>query len=396
MLEHLPALLQTAASFVVILSVIVFIHEFGHYWVARRCGVRITDFSIGFGKEILGWNDKRGTRWKICMIPMGGYVKMFGDASEASAPDAAKLDELSDEEKAVTFHFKPLWKKAAIVSAGPLFNFLLTIIIFTGFTFTYGISTADPIIGEILPNSAAQDAGLQAGDRIIRIDEQVIEHFSDIPLAILTNTGTPVTLHILRKEQPLTLTLTPRFMEDEDSLGNKQRRPMLGFKSMKLTFKDVGVVGALTESVKQTWNLTVVTGEYLKQVVFGERSTREMKGPLGIAKMSGQATEKGLYTVLWFMALLSANLGFINLLPIPPLDGGHLLFYTVEGLRGRPMAMKFQEYGFRLGFVFVLGVMVMTVFNDVRDISDAHSTPAIEQSAPTASDAPKAPKNPKE
>lgn len=389
MIEQIPAFLQTVASFIVILSVIVFIHEFGHYWVARRCGVRITDFSIGFGKELFGWNDKRGTRWKVCLIPMGGYVKMFGDASEASAPDAAKLDNLTEDEKAETFHFKPLWKKAAIVSAGPLFNFLLTISIFTFFSFTYGIRTADPIIGEILPHSAAADAGFQAGDRIISVDGKLIDHFSDIPLAIMTNTGTPVTVAIIRKEQPVKITLTPRFMEDEDSLGNKHRRPMLGFKSMNLTVKDVGITGALTESVKQTWNLTVVTGQYLKQVAFGERSTREMKGPLGIAKMSGQATEKGLYTVLWFMALLSANLGFINLLPIPPLDGGHLLFYTVEGLRGRPMAMKFQEYGFRLGFVFVLSIMAMTVFNDVRDIADTHTDKSTKEQSIVTPEKPK-------
>jgi regulator of sigma E protease len=175
-------------------------------------------------------------------------------------------------------------------------------------------------------------------------------------------------LHIQRKEQTLDVTLTPKFTEDEDTLGNKMQRPLLGFRSMKLKAQDVGISGALIESVKQTWNLTVVTGQYLSQVVSGERSAKEMKGPLGIAKMSGQATEKGLYTVLWFMALLSANLGFINLLPIPPLDGGHLLFYTLEGLRGRPLAMKFQEYSFRAGFALVLCVMVMTIYNDVHDI----------------------------
>jgi regulator of sigma E protease len=231
---------------------------------------------------------------------------------------------------------------------------------------------------------------LQAGDRVVRVDGQIVEHFSDIPMLLITNTGTPVTLEIVRKDAPLKITLTPRMTEDEDSLGNKSKRPMLGFKSMRLTVKDVGITGALKESVKQTWSLTVVTGQYLKQVVFGERSAKEMKGPLGIAKMSGQATEKGLYTVLWFMALLSANLGFINLLPIPPLDGGHLLFYAVEAVRGRPMAMRFQEYGFRLGFVLVLGVMAMTIFNDVQDIAtakpaEAKAVPAqIQEKTPQA------------
>ncbi len=368
MLPHIAGFLHTLLSFVGILSLIVFLHEFGHYLIARLCGVRILEFSIGFGKEIYSWKDKHDTRWKISLIPMGGYVKMFGDASEASAPDAQKLENMSEQDKAISFHFKPLWKKAAIVFAGPAANFILTICIFTGFIFTYGVTTADPIVGEILPDSPALEAGLQAGDRVLSVNATPVEHFRDIPRLILTNMGTPVELKLQRGNETIIKIITPRFIEETDSLGNKSKRPMIGFKSQRLTVKEVGIAGALVESMKQTWDITMITGEYLGQVIKGDRSAKEMKGPLGIAKMSGQATEKGLYTVLWFMALLSANLGFINLLPIPPLDGGHLLFYTLEGMRGRPLALKFQEYSFRAGFALVLSLMVFTIFNDVRDL----------------------------
>lgn len=380
----LPPFIHTLLSFIGILSIIVFIHEFGHYLVARLCGVRIVEFSIGFGKELFGWNDKHGTRWKISLLPLGGFVKMFGDASEASAPDASKLERFTPEERAVSFHFKPLWQKAAIVSAGPIFNFILTISIFTGFIFSYGLTTADPIVGEILPNTPAMEAGLQAGDKILSVNDEAVEHFRDIPRLIMTNMETPVSLKIKRGDAVIEKIITPRFTTEEDSLGNTMKRPMIGFKSQQLTVKDVGFAGAIWESTKQTWELTAITIDYLKQVVAGDRSAKEMKGPLGIAKMSGQATEKGLYTVLWFMALLSANLGFVNLLPIPPLDGGHLLFYSLEGLRGRPLAEKFKEYGFRAGFALVLSLMIFTIFNDLRDLvtdkTDAVAPKAAQES----------------
>ncbi|MFO1242955.1 MAG: RIP metalloprotease RseP [Rickettsiales bacterium] len=361
-------LLHTLASFFIIISVIVFIHEFGHFIIARWCGVKIEAFSIGFGKEVIGWNDKHGTRWKISALPLGGYVKMFGDSSEASTPDKDKMEQMTEEEKAVSFHFKPLWKKAAIVVAGPVFNFILTIAIFTGFLFSYGLETTDPIVGDVMKGSAAEEAGLVSGDRVLKIDGKKVEHFSDIPRLIATNLGTEIHIIINRSGETKDVLLTPRSTEETDALGNKISRPMIGIKSQRLMYKDVGLSRALLEAVKKTWQITATTFDYLGQMIAGDRSAKELKGPLGIAKLSGQAADQGFYTILWFIAMLSANLGMVNLFPIPPLDGGHLLYYTIEGLRGRPMAERFQEYGFRAGFAVIICLMVFTVFNDLKQM----------------------------
>lgn len=361
-------LLHTIASFFIIISVIVFIHEFGHFIIARWCGVKIDEFSIGFGKEVVGWTDKKGTRWKISLLPVGGFVKMFGDSSEASTPDKDKIEAMSEADKAVSFHYKPLWKKAAIVVAGPVFNFILTIAIFTGFLFSYGLETTDPIVGEIMPGSAAEVAGLVPGDRVLTIDGAEVERFSDIPRMIATNLGTEVHLKISRAGEVKDVTLTPRATEEDDALGNKIMRPMIGIKSQRLMYNDVGLTRALYEAVKKTWQITVTTLDYLGQMISGHRRADELKGPLGIAKLSGQAADQGIYTILWFIALLSANLGMVNLFPIPPLDGGHLLYHAVESVRGRPMAERFQEYGFRAGFAVIICLMVFTVYNDVKQI----------------------------
>ncbi len=361
-------MLHTAVSFILIISAIVFIHEYGHYIIARWAGVRIETFSIGFGREIFGWNDKHGTRWKFSLIPMGGYVKMFGDATEASTPDAARLEEMSEEEKSVSFHYKPLYKKALIVSAGPIANFLLTILIFTYFIFTNGLSTTEPIIGEIIPGTPAEEAGLIAGDRVLRVNDTEIERFNEIPRMIATNTGTEITLTILRDEETMTLPIVPRMYEEEDALGNVIQRPLIGFKSLKITSENVGVPRALLEAVIRTADITWMTFDYIGQIVSGDRSAEELKGPVGIAQLSGQAAEKGFFTILWFMALLSANLGMVNLFPIPPLDGGHLLYYAIEGARGKPMAEKFQMWGFRAGFALLMTLMAFTVYNDIKQI----------------------------
>ncbi len=361
-------LVHTVFSFVIILSVIVFIHEFGHYLVARLCGVRIEAFSIGFGKEIFGWKDSHGTRWKFSLIPMGGYVKMFGDESEASMPDSKKLEEMSAEEKAVSFHYKSLPRKAAIVVAGPMANFLLTIAIFTWSIFTNGLSTTEPIVGDILPDTPAAEAGLQTGDRIVSIDGREVDKFRDIPRMIATNIGTEVELEILRDGEKGTLAITPMLREETDPLGNTIKRPLIGFTSQKLTYEDIGFFPAIGEAIKRTYEIIIMTFEYIGQLVMGERGADELKGPVGIAQLSGQATERGMDTVLWFIAMLSANLGLINLFPIPPLDGGHLLYYMIEGARGKPMAEKFQEWGFRAGFALIITLMLFVTYNDIKNI----------------------------
>lgn len=366
--------LHYALSFILILSVIVFIHEFGHYFVARLCGVRIEVFSIGFGKEIWGFNDKAGTRWKFSALPFGGYVKMYGDEGAASTPDNEALDKMSETDRQNSFHFKPLWQKALVVAAGPAANFLLTIGIMTYFLYTVGMSSTDPVVGEVMPDTPAAEAGLVAGDRIISVDGTPVDEFGDIPTLIATNLGTPLELKLERGGEPLTLTITPISYEDEDALGNKISRPLIGIKSQKMTRKDLSFPQAIGIATERTYDLCAVSLRFLSQMVTGDRSTKELKGPVGIAQMSGQVTQTGdttmetFHMILWFIAMLSANLGLVNLLPIPLLDGGHLVYYGIEAVQGRPVAQKFQEYGFKLGFILIASLMAFTLFNDIRQI----------------------------
>ncbi len=359
---------HTFLAFVIVLTVIVFIHEFGHYLVARLCGVRIVTFSIGFGRELFGWSDKHGTRWKVCVLPLGGYVKMFGDASAASNADVDVLANLSETEKRETFHFKPLHQKAMVVAAGPLANFILTIAVLTFMIFTVGLQSTEPVVGEIMPDTPAAAAHLKAGDRILSVNGKTMKRFNDIPLTLATNVGAPVALEIERGEQHLSLTITPKQVEDDDGLGNKITRPIIGIKSPTLTYKDVTLPHALWEATERTYAICQTTLVSVGQIITGERGTKELKGPLGIAKLSGQAADKGTYVLLWLIAMLSANLGLVNLFPIPLLDGGHLAFYTAEALRGRPMAERVQEWGYRLGFSLIAMLMALSLYNDVKQI----------------------------
>lgn len=364
-MEILLGLVHTLWSFFVVLSVIVFVHEFGHYFIAKLCGVRITAFSIGFGKELFGWNDKSGTRWKISLLPLGGYVKMYGDASAASTADDDAMEQMTPEEKAVTFHHKPLAKKMAIVVAGPVSNFLLTITVFTYFIMTSGLPSAEPVVGEVMADTPAAEAGLKAGDRILKINEDAVSSFNDIPYLVSTNLGTPVTLLLLRDKEEQIVVLTPKEVESDDGLGNKVKHPVIGIKSQDIKYQDVGLANALQESVRRTYLISASTLKVLGQMLTGQRSAAALKGPVGIAQLSGQATQKDFHTTLWLIALLSANLGLVNLFPIPLLDGGHLAYYVAEALRGKPLAQKVQEYGFKLGFAVLATLMVFTLFNDL-------------------------------
>lgn len=361
-------------SFTLILSVIVFVHEFGHYFIAKLCGVKIEVFSIGFGKEFFGFNDKSGTRWKFSMLPFGGYVKMFGDQGAASTPDNDSLDQMTEEEKAVSFHYKALWQKALVVFAGPAANFILTISIMTWFLYSTGIASTEPIIGEIMEGTPAQEAGLLAGDRIMKVDGKEVKVFGDIPHMIATNLGEPVLLDILRDGEEIQLSITPVSHEDEDALGNKISRPLIGFKSQKLTVQDLTFPQAVWSATERTYDLCAVSLKFLGQMITGKRSTDELKGPIGIAKLSGQVTQTGdtisetTRMILWFIAMLSANLGLINLFPIPMLDGGHLVYYAIEAGTGKPMAQKFQEFGFRIGFALIATLMAFTLYNDIKQI----------------------------
>ena len=371
-MHYLFSALHYGISFALVISVIVFIHEFGHFIVARLCGVKVEVFSIGFGRELVGRTDRHGTRWRVSLWPVGGYVKMFGDAGAASTPDESQLNEMTPEEKAVSFHFKPLWAKAAVVVAGPASNFLLAIAVFTYFIFTVGLSSTQPIVGEVMPDTPAATAGLKAGDKVLKVDDRAMHDFNDIPDAIMTNIGTPVQLTIQRAGKVFTKTLTPIQYDDKDALGNAVKRPLLGIRSQQITYKDVTLPQAIGLSTERTYDMCATSLRVLGQMISGKRSTDELKGPLGIAKLSGEVTSSGdtlgetVRMFLWFVALLSVNLGLVNLLPIPMLDGGHLAFYGLEALRGRPMAEKFQEYSFRFGFVLIACLMALSVFNDVK------------------------------
>lgn len=360
--------LHYAWSFFVVLSVIVFVHEFGHYIIAKWCGVKIEAFSIGFGKEILGWNDKSGTRWKISLIPMGGYVKMFGDSGAASTPDAEKAATMTEAEKAVSFHHKPLWKKASVVAAGPVFNFILTIAILTGMLMTFGLASTTPAVNKVLPGSAAEQAGFLSGDIVLSVDGTAVKTFNDIPRLIATNTGTPVVIVIERNGQELEKTVTPRMSEIDDAFGNKVKWPMIGLQSPEQTQKEMNFFSALGEATFRTYTICITSLDAVGQIITGDRNADELKGPIGIAKLSGQATDMNIATLLWFIAMLSANLGLVNLFPIPLLDGGHLLFYAIEAATGRPLTEKIQEYGFRLGFALIACLMAFTILNDLRTI----------------------------
>jgi regulator of sigma E protease len=367
-MESLLTFAHTTIAFLVIISIIVFLHEFGHYAAARLCGVKVEAFAIGFGKEIFGWTNKAGTRWKICIAPLGGYVKMFGDASEASTPDFEAMQHMSEEDKKVSFQHKALWQKAIIVAAGPFANFLTAIVVFTTLTMTTGLTTTAPIVGNVLENSAAAEAGLQVGDKILTIDGKHVRKFDHISPMIMTNLGEAVTLEVARGEEVLNVTLTPKLVETEDMVGNMIKRPMIGISSQKITSKDVNLFEAVGVSVERTYQMIELSLEFMGQIIAGNRSADELKGPIGIADMSGKVAKKDWYTIFFFMALISVNLGFVNILPIPPLDGGHLLFYVVEGLRGRPMAEKMQTWGYKIGFGLILCLMGFTIFNDIRQL----------------------------
>lgn len=373
-METATTLFHYAWSFALIISIIVFVHEFGHYIVARLCGVKIETFSIGFGRELIGRTDKHGTRWKIALFPLGGYVKMYGDSSAASTPDVEKLNAMSESEKKISLHHQPLINKAMIVAAGPIANFLLTIAVFTYFIYTVGITSTQPVIGEVMKNTPAAEAGLMPGDRIAAIDGKKMRTFSDIPETLITNLYTPVTLTVERGEKVMTLEITPIEYEEKDISGNTEKRPLIGIRSKQITRTDVSFPLAVWYATEKTYDLCATNLTALGQIITGQRSSKALTGTLGIAKLSGDITKNTdggrelLFTIAYFIAVLSAGIGLVNLFPLPMLDGGHLMFYGIEALRGRPASEKFMEYSFRAGFAIVMLLFAFTLYNDARKI----------------------------
>jgi len=368
-MEWLPEALHSFLAFIVIISAIVFVHEFGHFWVARRCGVRVETFSIGFGYELFGWNDKHGTRWKIALLPLGGYVKMFGDSSAASTPDGKALTKMTKSQKAVAFHYKTLSQKAAIVVAGPLANFIFAIVILTGFFMHYGRPETAPEVGEVARGSAAEIAGLKKGDYIQKLNGVDVVRFEDLRHIAGIHPDEKMEIFFLRDKQLVRRYITPKLTETTDIFGNKIRVGLLGVSSSTVIYKPMGALDAIPAGVTEVFRISSSTLKALGQMIVGTRSPDELSGILRIGKYSGQAAEKGISVVLWFMAILSVNLGLINLLPIPVLDGGHLVFYAVEAVKGRPMAERFQEWAYRVGFSLLVLLMIFATYNDLRHLN---------------------------
>jgi regulator of sigma E protease len=357
--------IYTVFWFVVVLTVLVFVHELGHYLVARWNKVRIEVFSIGFGPEIFGWNDRAGTRWKFSAMPLGGYVKMFGDADPASMP-ASDLPAMTAEEREVSFHHKRLPQRAAVVAAGPLANFIFALIVLTGLYATVGQSFTVPEVGVVDPGSAAEAGGIKQGDIFLTIDGQPIERFEDVQRLVQISTGTPLALVLKRGDGLVTLSVTPKLSEIADRFGNKHQFSLLGIHSQGLVqYVRYDPLSALRRAGTETVNSATVALQAVWQMIVGARTADDLGGPLRIAQMSGEMAHFGIAAVLSFMAFLSVNLGLINLFPIPVLDGGHLLFYAAEAIRGKPLGHRAQEYGFRLGLALVLTLMVFATWNDV-------------------------------
>lgn len=354
-------------AFLAVLGPLVFVHEYGHYIVGRWCGVKADTFSIGFGRKILGWTDKRGTEWKIGWLPLGGYVQFAGDRDAVSQPDA-DWQQLPAEQRSHTFPAQPVWKRALIVLAGPMTNFLFAIAIFAALYMTYGIPQTPPVIGGVEAQSAAQQAGLRVGDRIVAINGRPMKIFDDIPMAVATDLGKPADLVIDRGGERLDITLRPRMISETDQFGNKVERAIIGVRSGAPVYDAVGPLTAVQTGAAHTWGLVRLTGNIMGQFVTGQRSVKEMGGPIRIAKQSGEVATLGVAVLISFIAFISINLGFINLLPLPMLDGGHLAFYAYEAIRRRPAPPQAQEWAFRFGFAAIVTLMLVVTFNDLGSI----------------------------
>jgi regulator of sigma E protease len=355
--------------FLFVLTIVVFFHELGHFLVARWCGVKVQAFSIGFGPEIVGFNDRYGTRWKLSAIPLGGFVKFFGDENGASVPDREAAAAMSDEEKKVSFVYQPVRSRAAVVAAGPIANFILAIAIFAIIFTTVGRQITSARVDTVQPNSAAQAAGFQPGDMVLSIDGDKIDSFSDMQRIVSVSAGEPLKIVVDRGGNQVTLTATPQLRELKDNFGNVHRLGVLGItRSMHpgdIKTQKFGPASAVAEGGKETWFIVDRTLSYIGGVFAGRESADQLGGPIRIAQVSGEVATVGFVALMHLTAVLSVSIGLLNLFPIPLLDGGHLLFYGIEAARGRPLSERSQEIGFRIGLAIVVMLMIFATFNDI-------------------------------
>ena len=366
-------MLSFIIPFMVLILVVVFIHEYGHYYFARRYGVGVTDFSIGFGKELFGWNDKSGTRWKICWIPLGGYVKFFGDRNVFSQADQEELlKKYNKEDQDKLFVTKPLYQRALIVAGGPVANFILAIFIFLFIYMFVGKDFTPAIIDEVQKDSPAEIAGMKKNDIIVEIDNIKVESILDVSKLIAMSTSEFIDFKVSRYEKEILLKVKPNLVESEDNLGNKINKRMIGIMlspyNNEIKHIKLGPVKALVHSLNEVYFVTTSSLKYLGSMLTGAGDSSQLGGPIRIAKISGQVAEFGIIPFISMMAYISISLGLINLFPIPLLDGGHLMFYAFEKLLGRPLSQKTQEGFFRIGMFLLLSLMFFATFNDLKDL----------------------------
>lgn len=358
--------------FILVLSLLVFVHEMGHYMVGRWCGIRSTAFSIGFGPELIGFTDSRGTRWKISAVPLGGYVKFFGDEDVASKPDSDSLAGLTLEERSQTLGGAKLWKRAATVAAGPIANFLLAILIFAALFAIYGRMISDPIVSEVRENSAAQVAGVLPGDRLVAIDGENVRTFEDVRRYVAVRPATPITVTVERNGQQMDLGMVPTRTETTDQFGNKMELGIIGIVTDQTrgNFRHISFSPgeALVEGVRETGDVVTGTFAYIGNLVTGRMNADQLGGPVRVAQASGQMASLGFAAVIQLAALLSVSIGLLNLMPVPVLDGGHLVFYAIEAVRGKPLGSGAQEVAFRIGLAMIFSLMVFATWNDISSL----------------------------
>jgi regulator of sigma E protease len=354
--------------FILILSAIVFVHEFGHYWVARRCGIRIVTFSIGFGKPLFGWSDQHGTRWQVGWLPLGGYVKMFGDADPSSALPDETVAEMTDEEKKVSFFHQDVNKRMAVVIAGPVANYILAVVLIAVMFMFHGQAFTQPVITAVIENGVAAHAGLEIGDKVLSIDGEAITRFEDIVRIVTLNAGTPITMEIERKGADQ----APDVIAEKNFLG-EHHMGRIGITSDKVDYIKWPPVKAVREATIETWNQSATMLRAIGQIVTGVRASKEIGGVVSIARLLGSAAQQGAWALVWIAAIISINLGLINLFPIPVLDGGHMMFYILEKILGRPVNERVREFGMRVGFAMIVCLMVFALSNDLHLTSKIQS-----------------------
>jgi regulator of sigma E protease len=359
-----PSFLTTVLSFLLVIGPLIFIHEMGHYLVGRWFGVKADVFSIGFGREIAGWTDRRGTRWKLAWLPLGGYVKFAGDMNPASQPSPEWLA-LPAAERNRTFQARPVLQRFLIVAAGPITNLLFAVIVITGFNLAVGEQNTPPVITQVERGSAAEQSGLRPGDRIVSLDGGSIDRWEDVRPAVFMRPGERIAIGVVRDGRPLTLVATLRAVDIRDRFGNRARIGRLGAGPSRIVVESVSFPAAVSSACRQIRQTISGTLQGLGQMLTGQRSVKDLGGPLRIAKFAGEQASLGPLDFLWFVAAISINLGFINLLPIPMLDGGHLFFYAIEAIRRKPLGAQAQEWAFRTGLAALLALMIFVTLNDL-------------------------------